>query len=170
MARTKKAEKASYNSLFDFRPLKEGPLVKVLTKKYNRLREEIAEAKYAKGEAECAVDMLSDDWVLSRSKTVSVLDESSAMFRVRAISSVEREKRSNVAKAEIVRLDSVIDNANNAIEELSERAEKLLGRARYLRWRSSLKLNFDVLHDFTDYERWIFPEAELESELSKMKM
>jgi len=169
MARTKKAEKASFNPLFDFRPLKEGPLVKVLTKKYNRLMEEIAEAKYAKGEAECAVDMLSDDWVLSRSKTHS-LDESSAMFRVCAISSVEREKRSNVAKAEIVRLDSVIDNANNAIEELSGRAEKLLGRARYLRWRTSLKLNFDVLHDFTDYERWIFPEAELESELSKMKM
>ena len=92
------------------------------------------------------------------------------MFRVCAISSVEREKRSNVAKAEIVRLDSVIDNANNAIEELSERAQKLLGMDRYLRWRPSNNRIYYYLHEMSDYERWIFPEAELESELSKMKM
>ena len=169
MARTKKAEKASFNPLFDFKRPKPSSFVIVLTKKYNRLEKVIADAKHAKGEAEFAIDMLSDDWVLSRSKTHS-LDDSSAMFRVCAISSVEREKRSNVAKAEIVRLDSVIDNANNAIEELSERAQKLLGMDRYLRWRPSNNRIYDYLHEMSDYERWIFPEAELESELSKMKM
>ena len=169
MARTKKAEKASFNPLFDFKRPKPSPLVIVLTKKYNRFEKVIAEAKHAKGEAEFAIDMLSDDWVLSRSKT-HPLDDSSAMFRVCAISSVEREKRSNVAKAEIVRLDSVIDNANNALSELSERAQKLLGMDRYLRWRPSNNRIYDYLHEMYDYERWIFPVADLESELSRMKM
>ena len=45
MARTKKAEKASYNPLFDFKRRKPSPLVIVLTKKYNRLEKVIAEAK-----------------------------------------------------------------------------------------------------------------------------
>lgn len=158
-----------FDSIKHNRP-KESPLVIVLSKEYKRLMKETAAAKHARGEAEFAVNLLSDEYVFSTSKTIPDLDKTSAMFRVCAIPSVERVKRSNLAIAEMVRLESVIDHANNASVIVSEMVHKHLGNVRFRLWLLSMNRIQDVSNHRSDYERWIFPVADLESELSRMNM
>ena len=131
--------------------------LRAFTAQYKGLEKEIAAAEFAKDEASFAVDLLSDDWVFSRSKSCPGLDVNSPMLRVCAIPSAEREVRSNVAKAEMVRLDSVIVVARAAAYEVSCRCCKHVGSAGHMLWLSSMNRFSDVSKQMSDYARWIFP-------------
>ncbi len=145
--------------------------VRGFTAQYKGLEKQIADALFARDDASFAVDLLSDD---SRSKSCPELDVNSPMFRVCGIPSAERERRSNVAKAEIVRLDSVIVVARAAAFEVSCRCSEHLGSAGHRLWLLSMNRFRDVSKPMSDYARWIFPVVDattlLESELSMVSI
>jgi hypothetical protein len=122
------------------------------TTEYKRLLQVVADAESAKADASFAVYLLSDNWT---SQAASFGGSNSPMVQVRSIPSDERETYSNVAKAEIVRLDSVIDVAKGAAFDVSVTVYKRLGSVRHSRWLSSVS---GVRSRRTeDYQRWLPP-------------
>jgi hypothetical protein len=157
----KKCQKADFEYFDNIKHKRPKTSVEVrgFTAQYKRLEKQIADALFARDEASFAVDLLSDDWVFSRSKSYPTLDVNSPMFRVCAVPSAEREERSNVAKAEMVRLDSVIDVTRAAAFEVSCRCSKHLGSAGHMLWLSSFNRFRDGSNHRSDYVRWLFPVA-----------
>lgn len=122
------------------------------TTEYNRLLRVVADAESAKADASFAVHLLSDDWA---SRAASIVGSNSPMVQVRSIPSDERETYSNVAKAEIVRLESVIDVAKGAAFDVSVSVYKRLGSVRHSRWLSSV--GRISTRRTEDYQRWLPP-------------
>jgi len=122
------------------------------TTEYMRLLQVVADAESGKADASFAVHLLSDDWA---SRAASIVGSNSPMVQVRSIPSDERETYSNLAKAEIVRLESIIDVTKGAAFDVSVSVYKRLGDVRHLRWLSSVS---GVRSRRTeDYQRWLPP-------------
>jgi hypothetical protein len=122
------------------------------TTEYKRLLQVVADAESDKADASFAVHLLSDDWA---SRAASFGGSNSPMLQVRSIPSDERETYSNLAKAEIVRLESIIDVTKGAAFDVSVSVYKRLGYVRHLRWLSSI--GRISTRRTEDYQRWLPP-------------